>query len=57
MLRLLIFVGVLGKLAFTENPIFFCKTGKELALNKVCDGLKDCEDGTDERKELCYHTM
>jgi Low-density lipoprotein receptor domain class A len=57
MLRLIFVVGVLGGVSFAENPIFFCKTGDELALEKVCDGQKDCEDGTDERKELCYHTM
>lgn len=40
-----------------RNLFFVCKTGGVLNFDRVCDGRLDCNDGSDEIKELCYRTV
>ncbi|CDW56705.1 Ldl recept a and CUB and Trypsin domain containin g protein [Trichuris trichiura] len=45
----------------TLNPLpcsddaFHCSSGQCVALEKFCNGIWDCKDGSDEMNELCHH--
>lgn len=43
----------------TQSEVnFICKSGHLLdGIEKVCDGIRDCYDGTDEIVEFCGHTI
>jgi len=36
---------------------FTCLSGARIDAGLICNGLKDCEDSTDERIELCANTI
>lgn len=42
---------------FSADAKFICKSGENLTLEVVCNGRIDCEDASDERKELCLHSI
>jgi hypothetical protein len=40
-----------------EAPNFICNDGHSVNIRKICDGIKDCSDGSDEVIKLCKRTM
>ncbi|XP_015117131.1 modular serine protease [Diachasma alloeum] len=38
-------------------PPFVCTDGSNINLTKVCDGVVDCPDSSDEIQKLCYHVI
>ncbi|XP_034952205.1 modular serine protease-like [Chelonus insularis] len=40
-----------------EIPSFICIDGFKINLSKVCDGVTDCPDSSDEVKKLCHHIV
>ncbi|KFD70608.1 hypothetical protein M514_09781 [Trichuris suis] len=44
----------LNPLSCSDNE-FHCRTGRCVALEKFCNGIWDCKDGSDEMNELCRH--
>jgi Low-density lipoprotein receptor domain class A len=48
---------VIFLLNLTQSSNFFCQNGESIGANKICDGISDCVDSSDERKELCFSTI
>lgn len=36
---------------------FTCKSGENLNIEKICDGIADCPDSSDEEKGICGLSM
>lgn len=36
---------------------FTCQSGESVGANEICNGVADCIDSSDERKELCLATI
>ena len=49
-------VCILSYLIFSDGK-HRCPLGKCLEHEKICDGIPDCEDASDERADLCYHKI
>lgn len=49
---------VCGKRAnANELSEFICTDGTQIDIGKICDGVKECPDGSDETALLCRHIM
>lgn len=40
-----------------EAANFTCQNGEFVGFNEICNGIADCNDSSDERKELCLSTI
>lgn len=36
---------------------FTCQNGEFVGANEICNGIANCKDASDERKELCLSTI
>lgn len=52
-------IGLLGRWGishnFCDHELFMCKTNRCRPWNDICDGKKDCSDGSDESPKQCLN--
>lgn len=47
------FTLIVGKTVHGTSE-FMCTSGSIINIDSVCNGKADCEDASDENKDLCY---
>lgn len=56
-IKIILALIIIKRSSCQNKETFICVDGNEIKFVDVCNGKKDCPDGSDETRTLCYHII